>query len=154
VIGDRLGQFRIVGRLGAGGMGEVYRARDEQLDRDVAIKLLVSDLGDDSRGRLLREARAAGGLNHPSICTIYMVGEADGVAFIAMELVDGPSLSAALSHGPLPIDQVLQLGGEISEALAHAHGPRRPSRSEERERDADCRGPCKGARLRPREKNR
>jgi hypothetical protein len=103
-------------------MGEVYRARDEQLDRDVAIKLLVGDLADvDSRGRLLREARAAGGLNHPSICTIYMVGEADGVAFIAMELVDGQSLAAALRRGPLPIDQLLELGGQIADALAHAH---------------------------------
>ena len=122
MIGDRLGQFRIVGRLGAGGMGEVYRARDEQLDRDVAIKLLVGDLAEiDSRARLLHEARAAGGLNHPSICTIYMVGEADGMAFIAMELVDGQSLAEALRRGPLPIDRVLELGGQIADALAHAH---------------------------------
>ena len=95
---ERLAHYRIISRLGAGGMGEVYRARDEQLDRDVAVKVLPASSFDDptARARLVREARAAAALNHPNICTVYEVGEADGQAYIAMELVEGQTLSAML----------------------------------------------------------
>jgi serine/threonine protein kinase len=97
----RLAHYRIISRLGAGGMGEVYRARDEQLDRDVAVKVLPASSFDDptARARLVREARAAAALNHPNICTVYEVGEADGQAYIAMELVEGRTLSALLHAG-------------------------------------------------------
>ena len=99
--GGRLAHYRIISRLGAGGMGEVYRARDEQLDRDVAVKVLPASSFDDptARARLVREARAAAALNHPNICTVPEVGEADGQAYIAMELVEGQTLSAMLLAG-------------------------------------------------------
>jgi eukaryotic-like serine/threonine-protein kinase len=121
--GARLAHYRIVGPLGAGGMGEVYRARDEQLDRDVAVKVLPSASFDDpaARARLVREARAAAALNHPNVCHVYKVGEADGHAFIAMELVEGETLSAKLANGPLPADRVLDFGRQLASALAHAH---------------------------------
>src|SRR5512139_2969426 len=104
MIGQRLGHFRILEKLGAGGMGEVYRARDEQLQRDVAVKVLPdADSGDQvARERLLREARAAASLNHPNICTIHEVGHAGPRAYIAMELVRGVPLSVRLAEGPLP----------------------------------------------------
>src|SRR5687768_13106248 len=96
--GDRLKHYCIVDQLGAGGMGEVYRARDEQLDREVAIKVLpAASLGDvAARARLVREARAAAALNHPNICTVYEVGEANGQAYIAMELIDGQTLATRI----------------------------------------------------------
>src|SRR6185503_8301955 len=109
--------------LGAGGMGEVYRARDEQLDRDVAVKVLPASSFDDltARARLVREARAAAALNHPNICTVYEVGEADGQAYIAMELVEGRTLSAMLVSGALPAEQVVHFGRQLADALTHAH---------------------------------
>ncbi|MGE5815285.1 MAG: protein kinase domain-containing protein, partial [Acidobacteriota bacterium] len=123
MIGRTLSHFRIIDRLGAGGMGVVYRAHDEQLDRDVAFKVLPSTrLGDPSaRARLLREARTASKLNHPNICTIYEVGEDQGQAFIAMELVEGRPLSALLEGGALPVEQVQRYALQLSDALAHAH---------------------------------
>jgi len=104
-------------------MGEVYRARDTRLDRYIALKVLpAATLTDSSsRARLLREARLASQLNHPHICTIHEVGEADGHVYVAMELVEGQPLSAKLEGGPLPAEQVLRLGGQIADALAHAH---------------------------------
>jgi serine/threonine-protein kinase len=121
--GGRLARYRIIGRLGAGGMGEVYRARDEQLDRDVAVKVLPSSAFDDStaRARLLREAKAAAALNHPNVCTVYEVGEVDGRTYIAMELVEGQTLSAMLLAGPLPPDRVVHFGRQLADALTHAH---------------------------------
>jgi TolB-like protein/class 3 adenylate cyclase/predicted Ser/Thr protein kinase len=123
VIGSMLDHFRILEQLGAGGMGVVYRARDERLDRDVALKLLPADALSDgpSRDRLLREARVASGLNHPNICTIYAVAEAGGKAYIAMEYVEGRTLSALLSGGGLPVSQVVQYGLQLADALSHAH---------------------------------
>ena len=120
---EQLAHYRIIGRLGAGGMGEVYRARDEQLDRDVAVKVLPSSSFDDptARARLVREARAAAALNHPNICTVYEVGEADGRAYIAMELVEGQTLSAMLLGGALPADLVAYYGRQLADALSHAH---------------------------------
>ncbi len=121
---DQLAHYRITGRLGAGGMGEVYRARDLHLDRDVAVKVLPASSFDDptARARLVREARAAAALNHPNICTVYEVGEADGQAYIAMELVEGETLSAKLHRGPLPVVDIVRYGCQLAEALVHAHG--------------------------------
>ena len=121
--GGRLAHYRIISRLGAGGMGEVYRARDEQLDRDVAVKVLPASSFDDptARARLVREARAAAALNHPNICTVYEVGEAEGQAYIAMELVEGQTLSAMLHAGPLPAEHVVHYGRQLADALTHAH---------------------------------
>jgi serine/threonine-protein kinase len=123
MIGTTLGHYRILERLGAGGMGEVYRAHDVQLDRDVALKVLPAESFSDSaaRARLLREARSGASLNHPHICSIYEVGEADGLAYIAMELVEGQPLSAWLAAGALPAEEVLRYGLQIAQALAHAH---------------------------------
>src|SRR5688572_8698693 len=123
MLGKTLGHYHILEKIGAGGMGEVYRARDEQLERDVALKVLPATSFSDpaARARLLREARAAAGLNHPHICTIHEVGEADGQAFIAMELVAGQPLSARLAAGPMPPEEVLRYGLQLAEALAHAH---------------------------------
>ncbi len=120
---EQFAHYRILGRLGAGGMGEVYHARDERLDRDVAVKVLPSSTFDDptARARLVREARAAAALNHPNICTIYEVGEADGQAYIAMELVEGQTLSAMLIGGALPAEHVVHYGRQLADALTHAH---------------------------------
>jgi TolB-like protein/tRNA A-37 threonylcarbamoyl transferase component Bud32 len=119
----RLAHYQIVSKLGAGGMGEVYRARDEQLDRDVAVKVLPASSFHDpaARARLVREARAAAALNHPNICTVYEVGEADGQAYIAMELVEGQTLSAMLAAEAPPLDQVVNYSRQLADALAHAH---------------------------------
>src|SRR5574342_579625 len=101
LVGEMLGPYRVLDRLGAGGMGEVYRARDTRLERDVAIKVLPTESVNDpaARTRLLREARSAAGLNHPHICTIHEVGEAEGRAYIAMELIEGRPLSEILAGG-------------------------------------------------------
>jgi eukaryotic-like serine/threonine-protein kinase len=121
--GARFAQYLIVDPLGAGGMGEVYRARDEQLDRDVAVKVLPASTFDDptARARLVREARAAAALNHPNVCTVYQVGEANGQTYIAMELVEGETLSATLAGGPLPSLHVVLYGRQLADALVHAH---------------------------------
>ena len=123
MIDDTLGRYRITGKLGEGGMGVVFRARDDQLQRDLAIKLVSAKRLDDSsaRARLIREARAAAALNHPNICTIYEVGESSGQVYIAMELVDGPPLSRQLESGPLPYEQALRFGHQLADALGHAH---------------------------------
>jgi serine/threonine-protein kinase len=123
VIGKKLAHYCILEKVGAGGMGEVYRARDEQLNRDVALKVLLpKDLEDETaRVRLLREARAAAGLNHPHICTIHEVGEAGGQAYIAMEYVEGSPLSAMVAQGGLPHEQALRYGVQLADALDHAH---------------------------------
>jgi len=123
MIHRTLGHYQILEKIGAGGMGEVYRARDEALDRDVAIKVLPTERFRDAsaQARLLREARTASQLNHPNICTIHEVGEAEGQAYIAMELVEGKPLSARLATGALPAEEVLRYGLQLAEALSHAH---------------------------------
>ncbi len=123
MIGQMLGHYRVSEQIGAGGMGVVYRAHDERLDRDVALKVLpaASFQDETARARLLREARTASKLNHPHICTVHEVGEADGQAYIAMELVEGLPLSTKLLSGPLPAAEVLRLGLQLGDALAHAH---------------------------------
>lgn len=120
---ERLGHYRLLEQLGIGGMGEVYRARDERLDRDAAIKILPPGVRDDlpARIRLLDEARSASQLNHSHICSVYEVGEADGIAYIAMEYVAGKPLGAIVHPDGLPTEQVIRYGAQISDALAHAH---------------------------------
>ena len=123
----RLGPFEILAPLGAGGMGEVFRARDTRLDRTVAIKVLPRDLANDrhTRERFEREARLVSRLNHPHICTLYDIGSAvvDGaeVQFLVMELLDGETLAARLKRGPVPLAEALQIARDIVEALAAAH---------------------------------
>jgi hypothetical protein len=125
--GTRLGAFEIVGLIGTGGMGEVYRARDTRLDRTVAIKILSPDLVSDPRGRerFEREGRVISKLAHPNICTLHDVGSAtaDGgeVPFLVMELLDGETLATRLARGPLPVQQALKYAAEIAGALAGAH---------------------------------
>ncbi len=123
MTGRTLVHYRILAKLGEGGMGVVYRARDEQLERDVAIKVLpAASIGDaTARARLLREARAAAALNHPHICTVYEVAEAEGQLYIAMELVEGQALSAKLERGGLPAAEVLRYGLQLASAVEHAH---------------------------------
>src|SRR6476469_2684358 len=104
-------------------MGEVYRARDERLKRDVAIKVLPAELAADAerRSRFEREARAASGLSHPNILTVYDIGTTDETVYIAMELVDGGTLKDLIASGPLPTRKLLELGTQIADGLAAAH---------------------------------
>jgi serine/threonine-protein kinase len=122
-LGNALAQYRIDSRLGAGGMGVVYKAWDTRLCRDVAVKVLSNTAGtsEDGRRRLLREARHAAALNHPNICTIHEVAEAGGVNFIVMELVTGRPLNVLTAAGAFPETEVESLGAQIADALAHAH---------------------------------
>jgi eukaryotic-like serine/threonine-protein kinase len=121
--GTKLGPYEIVAPLGAGGMGEVYRARDTRLDRTVAIKVLPQHLAEtpEARQRFEREARAVSTLNHPHICTLHDVGSQDGTEFLVMEYLEGETLAARLEKGPLPFEHVLNLGMEIADALDKAH---------------------------------
>jgi Tol biopolymer transport system component len=121
--GTKLGPYEILSPLGAGGMGEVYRARDTRLDRTVAIKILPAELSNDSgaKQRFDREARVISSLNHPNICTLFDVGHQDGIDYLVMECLEGETLSARLMRGPLPPDQVLRFGIEICEGLERAH---------------------------------
>ncbi len=121
--GTRLGPYEILAPVGAGGMGEVYRARDTRLDRTVAIKVLPSHLSSNNelRQRFEREARAISNLEHPYICTLHDVGHQDGVDYLVMEFIEGETLADRLSKGALPTDQVLRYGIQISDALDKAH---------------------------------
>jgi Tol biopolymer transport system component len=121
--GTRLGPYEIQSALGAGGMGEVYKARDTRLDRSVAIKVLAPEIaGDpDLRARFEREARAVAALDHPHICGIYDVGEANGTHFIVMPYLDGQTLAERLEKGPLPLDQTLKIAAQVADALDKAH---------------------------------
>src|SRR5438128_2101822 len=118
--GTRIGIYEIVDSLGAGGMGEVYRARDTRLHRDVALKVLPPALvADRTRcARFVQEARAASALEHPHIAVIHDIGEADGVTFIAMELVRGEPLATLVARGPLAPARALALGADIAEGAA------------------------------------
>jgi len=122
-IGTQLGSYQIIELLGAGGMGEVYRARDAKLGRDVALKVLPIEVvaEPERRSRLLSEARAAASLNHPNICTIHEIGEAEGHAYIAMEVIEGQTLSRRLADGAMAPDAVVRYGFQLAEALSHAH---------------------------------
>jgi eukaryotic-like serine/threonine-protein kinase len=121
--GQRLGPYEALSLIGAGGMGEVYRAKDTRLDRIVAIKVLPAHLADrpELRERFEREARTIASLNHPHICTLYDIGHQDGIDFLVMEYLEGETLAQRLLKGPLPLDQVLRYAIEIADALDKAH---------------------------------
>ncbi len=121
--GSRLGPYEILAPLGAGGMGEVYRARDTRLERTVAIKVLSGELSHDStrRERFQREAKALSGLNHPHICTLHDIGNDGGTDFLVMEYLEGERLAERLKKGALPTEQLLRVGVEIADALNKAH---------------------------------
>ena len=121
--GTKLGPYEIQSPLGAGGMGEVYRALDTRLDRTVAVKILPSHLSQDpdAKQRFDREVRAISSLNHPNICTLHDVGHQDGIDYPVMELLDGQTLADRLLKGPLPAEQVLKCGRGICEGLEKAH---------------------------------
>ena len=119
----RLGPYEIVSPIGAGGMGEVYKARDTRLDRTVAIKVLPEHVASDPdlQQRFDREAKTISSLNHPHICTLYDVGRQDGTAFLVMEYLEGETLAQRLTHGALPFDRALQIAIQIADALDKAH---------------------------------
>jgi len=121
--GRRLGSYEILSPLGAGGMGEVYRARDPRLERDVAIKVLPPELATDvdRRARFEREAKAASSLNHPNIVTVHETGQSDGLHYLVMELVDGSSLRDLLAGGALPLKKALPIAAQVADGLAKAH---------------------------------
>ena len=123
MIGETISHYKIQSRVGAGGMGVVYEAEDTRLGRKVAIKFLPDELSADPEAvqRFLREARVVSNLNHPHICTLHDIGSHDGRQFMVMELLDGQSLKDRISRGALPIDEVLELGGQMADALDAAH---------------------------------
>jgi len=121
--GTRLGPYEITGPIGAGGMGEVYKARDTRLERTVAIKVLPPALAGDPefKARFEREAKSISALNHPHICTLYDVGEADGVSYLVMEFLEGETLADRLKRGVVAVDDAIELAGQIADALDKAH---------------------------------
>src|SRR5574341_615901 len=121
--GTRLGPYEIIAPLGAGGMGEVYRARDTRLKRDIAIKVLPEDVASSPErlARFEREATTVAGLNHPNIVVLYSIEEIEGTRFLTMELVDGRSLDKSVTPGGLPVARVIELGIAMADALAAAH---------------------------------
>src|ERR1700694_5306722 len=122
VSGTKLGPYEIVGPLGAGGMGEVYRARDTRLERSVAIKILPAQFSSDPvhKLRFEREAKTISQLNHPHICVLHDVGHQDGIDYLVMECVEGETLAKRLEKGSLPLEQVLKYGAQIANALEKA----------------------------------
>ena len=121
--GSRLGPYEILSPLGAGGMGEVYKARDTRLERTVAVKVLPQHLSTSAevRQRFEREARTISQLSHPHICALYDVGRENDTEYLVMELLDGETLSERLARGALPLEQTLRYGIEIADALEKAH---------------------------------
>ena len=125
-VGTKLGPYEVLGALGAGGMGEVYRARDTRLDRTVAIKILPEHLSSDPgrRARFEREAQTISGLSHPNICALFDIGDQDGIHYVVLEYLEGRTVADRLAKGPLPVSEVLKVGADIASALetAHRHG--------------------------------
>ena len=123
LLGRQLSSFILISGLGKGGMGEVYRAKDQKLGREVAIKVLSEDFAkDDTRiSRFQREAKLLASLNHPNIASIHGLEESDGIQFLVLELVEGETLSAQLKRGPIPTEEALSLALQIAEALVAAH---------------------------------
>src|SRR5277367_2788802 len=121
--GDRLGPYEIEARLGQGGMGEVFRARDTRLHRAVAIKIVRPEFArrTDFHERFQREARAISALNHPHICSLYDIGEQGGLDYLVMEYVEGENLAEVLKQGAVHLDRAVQYGAETADALAAAH---------------------------------
>ena len=121
--GARLGPYEVVSAAGAGGMGEVYKARDIRLDRIVALKILPPDIAADPslRERFDREARTIASLSHPHICSLFDVGHDEGTDFLVMEFLEGETLEPRLQKGPLPVGEAIDIGINIAEALAAAH---------------------------------
>ena len=123
MVGETISHYKILKKIGEGGMGEVFLAQDTRLDRKVALKFLPQELQQDStaRKRFLREAKSAAALDHPFICKIYEVQEADNRSFIAIEYIQGQTLGERLLEGPLPLKDALEMAVEIAEALEGAH---------------------------------
>src|SRR5580704_17407026 len=123
VPGSKLGPYQIVAQLGAGGMGEVYRAHDTRLGRDVALKILPPELAADPsrKARFDFEARAAGALNHPNLVAVYDIGSEGGVSYIVSELIEGESLRELIARGPVPQRKTTEIATQIAEGLAAAH---------------------------------
>src|SRR5262245_62216486 len=117
-VGSVISHYQVTGKLGAGGMGEVYRARDSKLNREVAIKVLPEGFAQDAErvARFQREAQVLASLNHPNIAAIYGLEESDGVRALVMELVEGPTLADRIAAGPLPVDEALAIARQIAEA--------------------------------------
>src|SRR5262245_33081318 len=123
LVGRSLAHYRVTARIGSGGMGEVYRATDTRLGRDVALKLLPEEVRHDADrlARLRREARLLASLNHPAVAAIHGLEEADGMPFLALELVEGEDLSARLARGRIPTEEALGIARQIADALEEAH---------------------------------
>ena len=121
--GTKLGPYEILSPLGAGGMGEVYRARDTRLGRDVAVKVLPQHLSENSevRARFEREAKTVSSLNHPNICTLFDVGREGDTDYLVMELIEGETLATRIARGPLLTPDVLKIGVQVADALSRAH---------------------------------
>lgn len=153
MVGQTLGSYSIIAKLGEGGMGEVYRARDTRLKRDVALKVLPAAIAPDRDrlARFQREAEVLASLNHPHIAHIYGLEEAGGVTALAMELVEGEDLGERLARGPIPIAEALPIARQIAEALEAAHEQGIIHRDLHRDLAAvpSILGPC-GAKSRPR----
>ncbi len=123
MLGTTISHYKVLDRLGSGGMGVVYRAEDMRLGREVALKCLPPEVASDPQmvDRLVREARSASSLNHPNICTIYEVDQADGHHFITMELLEGQTLRERIGEGQIPTDQLARIGIQVADALDAAH---------------------------------
>jgi len=121
--GHKLGPYEVESPIGAGGMGEVYRAKDTRLDRTVAIKILPAKIADNPefKERFDREAKAISSLNHANICTLYDIGQENGIDYLVMEFLEGETLSERLSRGPIPYDEMIQIAVQIASGLDSAH---------------------------------